>query len=1157
MPVLDELIAALRAGEFDKGRHGRLTGLKGSAGAYLTARLAQLAGRPIAVLVANPPLVSRWLGDLQTLLAGSSTPLATFPGHEEESPARVSRRLSDIGDRTGLDLLGLRLLVQPSDPPPLWVLSKEALAWRPPEPSWFIRNTYLIRRGGVADREELARFLEDHGYVRKTLVERRGDYAVRGFVVDIFPPLSSQPVRVELAGDAVDDLREFDSETQRSIRKLDEVSLFPPQVEESPAGARVVDLLPGNTLLLIDGFDATHSWPFHSSSPKRSAGEDAQQDELRGNDLDKPLHRFTRLIFEPLRVLRPGADPGREWHTTCSDLLELRHAVETFRTRIASPAGTTQRPHDSSTRDAKISCRFLSSSPKRSEGDRPWSRAEGTTNPIGPFVRDLLASGTRCVFFVEDDAREERLRSILARESIPFEVLPTLTGPGEEPASVTLIRRRLHEGFIWEEARLALVPDHEVFGAPVPRLKQVKSKKPREEISVEDLREGDFVVHVDYGVGLFRGAAELTIHGVEAQYLKIEYAEEAIVYLPVDRISLLEKYVGSEGITPKLDRLGTAFWRNSKEKLKEEVKALAKELAALYARRESLPGHAFPPPDDYLREFEAAFPHEETPDQREAIEAVYQDLSRQQPMDRLVCGDVGYGKTEVALRAAFHVAMNGKQVAVLVPTTLLAYQHFQTFERRLKDYPLKVRMLSRFVPPAEQKRIVREISGGAVDMVIGTHRLLSADIAFPDLGLLVVDEEHRFGVLHKEKIKKIREKVDVLTLTATPIPRTLHLALLGIRDLTTIATPPQERKDIMTYVAPHDDSILRHAIEEELDREGQVFCVHPRIRGIWATAEYLEKLVPSARLGVAHGKMKEDELEKVLMDFVRKDIDVLLSTSIIEAGLDIPNANTIIVFDADHFGLAQLYQLRGRVGRSGIQAKAYLIVPEGQMTPEAVKRLEAVQESGLGSGYRLAKRDLEIRGGGDVLGKNQSGHIARMGFHTYLRLIEEAVRELKGQPTTPEMEPEIRLPHRGSIPEFYVEDMPLRIYFYRKCARAGDESVLDEIRSEMIDRFGSLPEDTTRFFHELILRLELKRLGIVRLVVKGSTLTLHFDPTSPVPPDSLVRLVRSRPAEFKLAPPLELVTSLPKGKQPAESAAEILKNIRRTLLPEKPPAPEN
>jgi transcription-repair coupling factor (superfamily II helicase) len=660
-----------------------------------------------------------------------------------------------------------------------------------------------------------------------------------------------------------------------------------------------------------------------------------------------------------------------------------------------------------------------------------------------------------------------------------------------------------------------------------------------------DLRVDDYVVHSEHGIGIYRGLWKLQLGNEEHDFLLLEYQDGDKLYLPVYRLNLLQKYVGGGDGGPRIDKLGGISWEKAKKRVKKSLRELAEELIQLYATRSVVKGHGFPPPDQFLKEFEASFEYEETPDQMQAIEDVQKDLTEEKPMDRLVCGDVGFGKTEVALRGAFRAMMEGKQVAVLVPTTVLAQQHFQTFSRRFAPYPFRVEMLSRFRSRPEQKQVLADLTGGKIDLVVGTHRLLQKDVAFKDLGLLVVDEEHRFGVGHKEKIKRLRTNVDVLTLTATPIPRTLQMSLGGIRDLSVIETPPAERQAIRTYVTEFDEEVIRDAIRRELRRGGQVFFVHNRVQSIGAMEMFLRRLVPEVRLAVAHGQMVERDLERVMMAFVKKEVDLLLTTTIIESGLDFPSANTILINRADKLGLAQMYQLRGRVGRSKEKAYAYILVPAlSQMGTDARKRLEALQEvSELGSGLKLAMHDLEIRGAGTLLGDAQSGHIAAVGFDMYLQILEQAVRELKGEEVKEEIDPEIDLPVPAFFPQDYIEDINQRLVFYRRIASARSEIEVHEIGEELRDRFGSIPPAAENLFQVMNLKLLLQQAGVRRISAEKEKVVLIFDPKSSIDPARLVAAVARGKGRREFTPDQRL-----KLRPTAKGWEGMLEETKKLLL---------
>jgi transcription-repair coupling factor (superfamily II helicase) len=673
----------------------------------------------------------------------------------------------------------------------------------------------------------------------------------------------------------------------------------------------------------------------------------------------------------------------------------------------------------------------------------------------------------------------------------------------------TLVLGNLHRGFSFPKAGLTIITESELFGEKRPRKRPAIPLRDHALAAFSELQLEDYVVHSDHGIGIYRGLLKLTLGEEEHDFLLIEYQGGDKLYLPVYRLNLVQKYAGGGENGPRLDKLGGTSWERSKTRVRKSLRELAEELVKLYATRTVLKGYVFPPADEIYREFEASFEYEETPDQLQAIAEVQKDMGGEKAMDRLVCGDVGFGKTEVALRAAFRAMMAGKQVAVLVPTTVLAQQHYQTFSRRFSSYPFRVEMLSRFRSPAEQKKIIQDLLKGKVDLVIGTHRLLQKDLVFKDLGLLVVDEEHRFGVTHKEKLKQLRANVDALTLTATPIPRTLQMSLTGIRDLSVIETPPEERQSIRTYVTEFDEEIIRDAVRRELRRGGQVFFVHNRVQSIEAMGRLLRKLVPEARIGIAHGQMAERDLEQMMLSFVKKEVDLLLTTTIIESGLDFPSANTILINRADKLGLAQMYQLRGRVGRSNERAYAYLLVPGlAALTSDARKRLEALQEvTELGSGMKLALHDLEIRGAGALLGDAQSGHVAAVGYDMYLQILEEAVQEMKGEEVVPEVEPEMDLPLPALIPSDYLDDIHQRLIFYRRLASARSDQDLEEVREELRDRYGPFPSSLENLLQLMDLKLLLKRARVRRVSWEREKMVITFDPQAPMDPQRLVSAV--------------------------------------------------
>jgi transcription-repair coupling factor (superfamily II helicase) len=725
-----------------------------------------------------------------------------------------------------------------------------------------------------------------------------------------------------------------------------------------------------------------------------------------------------------------------------------------------------------------------------------------------------FAEGFRVRLVCQDDLQAERLRKILEQHELSAEVGRSLLGPER----CLILIGECSGGFQIPELGLTLLTEEELFGARRRTLRRPRFQRGAALTAFTDLAVGDLVVHEEHGIGRYLGLVTLSADGRDGDYLLLEYAESNRLYLPVSRLGAVSKYLASDGDSARLDRLGGTNWQRVKESVRASLRKMTEELLHLYAQRSVIDGYAFSPDAPWQREFEATFRFEETPDQLRAIEDVKAAMADPRPMDRLVAGDVGYGKTEVALRAAFKCVMDGKQVALLVPTTILAQQHWGTFTERFAPFPFRVEMLSRFRTPKEQKAVVAGLRQGTVDVVIGTHRLLSKDIAFKDLGLVIIDEEHRFGVTHKEKLKRLRKSVDVLTLTATPIPRTLYMSLAGVRDLSAIETPPPDRLPVETIVCRFTPTVIKEAVESELGRGGQVFFVHNRVQSLASMAAFLQRLVPHARIVMAHGQMRERELERVMLRFVSGEADVLVSTSIIESGLDIPASNTLIVNRADRFGLAQLHQLRGRVGRERLQAYAYFLVPaDGRIDELAQKRLRVLQElTDLGSGYKLALRDLEIRGAGNLLGAEQHGHIAAVGIDLYTKLLAETVGELKGEPVEETLDPNIVVPVEAYLPEEYVPEVTQRLSLYKRLSTAGEQDELNALRDELQDRFGPLPPPTGHLLEVVELKMLARALGIEKLEAADSKLLLTFAASTPVTPDRLVKLLTDAKGRIKL-----------------------------------------
>ena len=759
-------------------------------------------------------------------------------------------------------------------------------------------------------------------------------------------------------------------------------------------------------------------------------------------------------------------------------------------------------------------------------------------------ITEWLREGFKIRLACQDEVQAQRLTRILREHLLE----PTSSGSLWGPQGLGLLTGACSGGFAVPALGLILLTEAEIFGAQRRRLKRPLYQRGAALTAFTDLQVGDLVVHEEHGIGRYLGLKTLAVDGREGDFLLLEYAEGSRLYLPVERLSAVSKYLGADGAPGRLDRLGGSSWQRAKESVRASLRQMAEELLRFYAERSVVQGHAFAPDAPWQREFEAAFRFEETPDQLQAIEEVKADMESPRPMDRLVAGDVGYGKTEIALRAAFKAVIGGRQVALLAPTTILAQQHWATFAERFAPFPVRVELLSRFRTPREQKTVLAGLRQGTVDVVIGTHRLLSEDVAFRDLGLVIVDEEHRFGVAHKERLKQLRKSVDVLTLTATPIPRTLYMSLSGVRDLSVIETPPPERLPVETVVARFSRGLIRQMIERELARGGQVFFVHNRVQSLPSMTAFVQRLCPGARVVMAHGQMRERELERVMLRFVTGEADVLVSTAIVESGLDIPACNTILVNRADRFGLAQLYQLRGRVGRERQQAYAYLLIPaDGRIDETAQKRLKVLQElTELGSGFKLALRDLEIRGAGNLLGPEQHGHIAAVGFDLYAKLLAEAVRELKGEPAEPALDPAITVEVEAYLPETYVPEVNQRLALYKRLAGLADPAGIEEVRAELLDRFGPLPPPVERLLEIVALRVEARALGIEKLEARGGRAVLTFVPSTPVAPKQMVRMIAQSQGRLRFREEFVLEAAVPAGPWPAvrQALAALLERLR-------------
>jgi transcription-repair coupling factor (superfamily II helicase) len=1034
------LVAALK-----NGHAATVDGAWNSSAALTAAALGLHAPRTLLVVLAHPRDLDPWSDDLHSF-AGRRP--VVFPAWDA-LPTRETVLDEIAGQR-------LRLLKQlESDSPPRYVLTTfQALLQPVPDREQLAQQRRRLRVGERLDLEELLTWLVEHGFQRMEAVEVPGEFSRRGGILDVYSPDAEAPYRIELFGDEIESLRQFSVQTQRSLGDL--------QAVEITAG-RAGGVSP-------------------LSEPTQ--GVDTPRSPETGHFCDYlPADAWTVLV-EPEDL----QEQGKHYLERVADLTGLFSIPGVFQQLTRFPSVKVSALPSPS---VEATCHLRVESVERFSGDVTRVRDE----------LDALSESDEVVIACHNEAERKRLGEVLSagrlaqsgrlhlvvgRVQAGFRLLVKDSAFSCEPPASAGALSRLNGNAI------TVLGDHELF-----HREQVRAILPRRQVesraidSFLDLHEGDLVVHVSHGIARFRGMELLEKNGQAEEHLLLEFQGRTRIYVPASKIDLVQKYVGAGQAEPQLSRYGGIGWQRKKDKVQAAVLDLASEMIELQALREAQPGIACPADTEWQTEFEAAFPYEETPDQLTTLGEIKRDMQRARPMDRLICGDVGYGKTELAVRAAFKTIDNGKQVAVLVPTTVLAEQHFRTFSERLAEYPFVVESLSRFRTAGEQRRIVERLAAGGIDVIVGTHRLVSADVRFKDLGLVIIDEEQRFGVEHKERLKRLRQMVDVLTMTATPIPRTLHLALLGIRDISNLETPPRDRLAIETRIVRFDPQLIRHAIVRELNREGQVFFVHNRVHNIKEIAERVQQIVPEARLAVAHGQMPEHELERAMLRFVRREVDVLVATTIIESGLDIPNANTIFINQADNYGLADLHQLRGRVGRYKHRAYAYLLLDSDRaITPTAARRLKAIEEfTELGAGFKIAMRDLEIRGAGNILGTQQSGHIAAVGYELYCQLLEDSVRRLRDLPVKTPLEVTLDLPWPAFLPRDYVPGQRLKIEVYRRLARVRKLERLEDFAKELRDRFGPPPEPV-----QWLLRLAELRL----LAARWQVATVHLEGTSRV-----------------------------------------------------------
>jgi transcription-repair coupling factor (superfamily II helicase) len=1122
LPALDHALDALRQGS----RKEDLAGLTIPAKALVTAITVTELRRPTVVLVEDERRAATLLEPLQffhrTMNGNSAEPVLLLPALD---------KLPGIGPGPHPEILEARASALSrfvSGQCSVIVAPIEATLLGFAAPQFYESLSLTLARDAEISLEEVVAHLSQTGYVRTELVEMEGQFSVRGGILDVFPAEAAKPVRIELLGDTVESLREFDADTQRSTGPVSRV-LLPPLTEFplSAAGPALED----------------------AALPRPHSGR-AEAAEALGTTLFDLREGTLVVMDEPAQIVQKAATArdrlGADFASLAPDAAipsvlperQWREALER-RQRFGLEELALQRD-GKEPRTLKV---------------QPTAHYHGQIQAFLGEIRGRLSAGDEVLIAAASSGELERLADLCREYEVPYrlgELEQSATGArlvdevtSGSAAAAVLLRAPISEGFVIPEAKLAFYGTGDLFEtAGAHERPRARPKTAGFFSDFSELKAGDYVVHVDHGIGQFDGLQTIESDGRRGEFMRLQYADDARLYVPLERMDLVQNYRSLEGAKPQLDRLGGTAWAARKTRVRKSLTDLADKLLELYAERKTATGYAFGADVPWQHEFEDAFEFSETPDQATAIADIKRDMETTTPMDRLLCGDVGYGKTEVAMRAAFKAVANSKQVAVLAPTTVLVFQHYETFRRRMAAFPIRVEMLSRFRSTREQKETLAAVEEGKVDILIGTHRLLSRDVHFHDLGLLIVDEEQRFGVTHKERLKEMSRNVDVLTMTATPIPRTLNMSLVGLRDMSVIETPPKDRLAIQTVVAPFSESVIRRAIVEELERGGQVFFVHNRVESIHSMAALIQKLAPKARVVVGHGQMGERDLEKVMLKFIRDEADVLVSTTIVENGLDIPRANTIIVNRADRFGLSELYQLRGRVGRSNQRAYAYLLVPpEASLTPIARRRLAALREfSELGAGFRIAALDLELRGAGNLLGREQHGHIAAIGFDLYTQMLERAVAAKKGGAEQPELRATLNLGMDIRIPPEYLPNESLRLRTYKRIAEIKNEDERERLRRELVDRFGPPPPAIDSLLDYAVLKSLCERLQISSVDRRGHEASVKFYPSTSVNPERLVRLVRKGKGT-KLDPSGVLTIALERGNK---SIAEAIRNV---LLP--------
>ena len=1120
-PALEGVLTALRGGAKTAG----CAGLTELAKAITVAHLAHQLRRPAFLLVESnkkAEAIQETLRFWFSVFPGATGGIAVLPAFDT-LPWESRAPHADILERRAAALY--RLAVGEVS---LVIAPVAAALWRYRDAADYAGLTRVLEKDKEVPLPEFLGHLGSTGYARTEMVELPGQFAVRGGIVDIFSPEAPRPVRVELLGDAVESVREFDPRTQRSVAPVNRTVVLPLtewQIAREPGA----DCWPLPTYWGPAGAVGVRSLFELAASSLEPLVFLSEPAAVRGcvNDV-------LREVTESYERLGAANSPdGTIFFWTLEEFdLALELATRVDLEELGLAAGDAKRFHLAS---------------------RPSTRFHGDVVACVGDVKSQLAEGGTVFLTAASTGELERFADICREYEVPYVLGESESAAAgftaesaSESAGLVLVRAPFGAGATFADAKLTIYGNADLFDvAPQVERPTRKIRTSGFFSDFADLKPGDFVVHVDHGIGQFEGLRGIESDGRRGEFMLLRYAEEARLYVPLERMDLVQSYRVVEGAPPPLDKLGGTGWNTRKARVRKSLEDMAEQLLALYAARKTAKGFAFSADGNWQREFEDAFEFEETQDQNLAIADIKKDLQKPEPMDRLLCGDVGYGKTEVAMRAAFKVIGDGKQVAVLAPTTVLAFQHFETFKKRFAAFPAKIEMLSRFRTAAEQKKVLGELEAGKVDVVIGTHRLLSKDVQFQDLGLLVIDEEQRFGVAHKERLKEMRRNVDALSLSATPIPRTLHMSLVGLRDMSIIETPPRDRLAIQTSVSSFSEELVRKAIETELEREGQVYFIHNRVESIYSLASLVAKLVPKARVVVGHGQMGEKELEQVMLKFIRDEADVLVATTIVENGLDIPKANTILINRADRLGLSELYQLRGRVGRSNQRAYAYLLVPpETVLSEVARKRLSAMKEfSELGAGFRIAALDLELRGAGNMLGRQQHGHIEAVGFDIYTQMLERAVSKLKGEEAAPDLRTTLSLGLDVRIPHDYIPSENLRLRTYKRISSIKTDEERNDVGKELEDRFGGLPSSVANLLHYAVLKSICERLRISTVERQGNRLAVRFHPETPLDPATLVSVVRSRDG-IRLDPSGVLWIELQRGEPVVLALRNVLLGLQ-------------